>query len=67
MFRKEPSVTRNELARTNAKGDLPHALTFFLTSAQRAAALRALKRRDRDRATALLKALRIDGAKGGAQ
>jgi hypothetical protein len=60
-------VTRNDSTRTNAKGDVPHALTFFLTSAQRAAVLRALKRRDKDRATALLKALRIDGVKGGAQ
>ena len=50
-----------------AKGDLPHALTFFLTAAQRTEALRALKRRDKDRATALLKALRIDIDKGGAR
>ena len=50
-----------------ARGDLPHALTFFLTSAQRTAALRALKRRDKDRAAALLKALRIDATKGGAR
>jgi hypothetical protein len=39
---------------------LPHPLTFFLTSAQRRAVLRALRRRHRDRATALLETLRID-------
>lgn len=50
-----------------AKGDLPHALTFFLTSAQRTEVLRALKRRDNNRAAALLKALRIDNTKGGAR
>lgn len=60
-------MTRNAQSETRAKGDPPHALTFFLTSAQRAAVLRALKRRDKDRAAALLKALRIEGAKGGAQ
>lgn len=58
-------MTRNAQTETRAKGELPHALTFFLTRAQRAAVLRALKRRDKDRATALLKALRIDGATGG--
>ncbi len=64
---KEPSVARNAQTETPAKGDLPHALTFFLTRAQRAAALRALKRCDKDRAAALLKALRIDVEKGGSR
>jgi hypothetical protein len=46
---------------------MPHALTFFLTSAQRTEVLRALKRRDKDRSAALLRALRIGTKKGGAQ
>lgn len=40
--------------------DLPHALTFFLTKAQRRAVLRALGRHGRDRAVALLRALGLD-------
>ncbi len=40
-------------------GELPHALTFFLTGAQRAAVLRALRRVDADRARALLRVLRV--------
>ncbi|MEZ6242704.1 MAG: hypothetical protein R3B57_06635 [Phycisphaerales bacterium] len=40
-------------------GELPHALTFFLTSAQRTAVLRALRRVDEDRARALLRVLGV--------
>jgi hypothetical protein len=49
-----------------ARADLPRALTFFLTEAQRAAVLCALRRRDSDRSRALLRALRIETpVKGG--
>lgn len=39
---------------------LPHALTFFLSAAERRAVLRALRRFERDRARALLRALGIE-------
>jgi len=39
---------------------LPQPLTFFLTAAQRRAVLRRLRRRDADRAVALLRTLRIE-------
>jgi len=38
---------------------LPHALTFFLTEDERRKVLRRLRRIDKDRARALLRALRI--------
>ncbi len=41
-------------------GELPHALTFFLSAAQRRAVLAGLKRIDGDRARALLRALKIE-------
>jgi hypothetical protein len=40
-------------------GRMPHGLTFFLESRERARVLRALRRFDRDRRTALLRALRV--------
>lgn len=43
-----------------AEGALPHALTFFLTSDQRRAVLRTLNAHHRDRAMALLSALRVE-------
>lgn len=47
------------------RDDLPHALTFFLTGAQRRAVLSKLRRHNAgDRADALLRALRLDGGKG---
>ena len=39
---------------------LPHALTFFLTVAQRSAVLKALRRHHRSREAALLRASDID-------
>jgi len=42
------------------EGVLPHALTFFLSAAQRKSVLDRLRREDRDRARALLRALRIE-------
>jgi len=39
---------------------LPHALTFFLTTDERRRVLAELKRHHRDRRAALLKALRIE-------
>lgn len=43
-----------------ARGSLPHALTFFLTEDERREVLRKLRRIDKDRARALLRALRLD-------
>jgi len=40
-------------------GDLPHPITFYLTTRQREAVLRRLKRHDADRTRALLAALRV--------
>lgn len=40
--------------------DLPHPLTFFLTSRERAAVLRALRERHQCRARALLLALNLE-------
>lgn len=53
-----PAITKPDA------GDLPHPLTFFLSADDRALVLRALRRRDRHRSTALLRALRIDDGKG---
>lgn len=60
-------MTPNASPSNKRADDLPHALTFFLSSDERAAVLRALRRRDKDRSRALLRALRLDGAKGGAR
>ena len=42
------------------RATLPHALTFFLTVAQRRAVLASLRRLHRSRETALLRALDLD-------
>lgn len=47
-------------APAGGQGELPHALTFFLTGGQRAAVVRALRRIDRDRVRALLRALGVE-------
>ena len=52
-------MRRADDANTPTGGHLPHALTFFLTEDERRKVLRRLRRIDRDRARALLKALRI--------
>lgn len=41
---------------------LPHPLTFFVSAGERRAILAALRRRHRDRATALRLALNVNGA-----
>jgi hypothetical protein len=46
------------------EGALAHPLTFFLTADQRARVLGKLRRADRHRTRALLKALRVEAAKG---
>lgn len=60
------SITGGRLATARRKGasagaDLPHALTFFLTSRQRARVVRTLSRIDPRRERALLLALRRPG------
>jgi hypothetical protein len=67
LLEREPTVTDSKRQASCAGGDLPHALTFFLTSAQRTEVLRVLKRRDKNRSAALLRALRIGTTKGGAR
>jgi hypothetical protein len=52
----------------NAETDqLPHTLTFYLSPRERRDVLRALRRRHRDRATALCLALRIERDAGEAK
>lgn len=43
-----------------SRDGLPHALTFFLTVGERREVLRALRGRDPDRRTALLRALGVE-------
>jgi len=45
--------------RPSPEGELPHALTLFLTRDQRRAVLRRLREVDKDRARALLRALGV--------
>ncbi len=63
------SINGGRLATAHRKGasagaDLPHALTFFLTSRQRADVVRTLSRIDPRRERALLLALRRADAAG---
>jgi hypothetical protein len=46
-------------ARPPKRGDMPHALTFFVSADERSAVLRRLRRHGKDRRLALLRALRI--------
>lgn len=53
-------------ATPTAPGDLPEAVTVFVTRSERTLVLRALRSIDPDRSEALLRALGIARAKGGA-
>lgn len=53
----------NRDTRPRPARDQSHPLTFFLTRAERTAVLRALRANCADRATALLRALDLDGGR----
>lgn len=55
-----PSPARPAPPEPVHRATLPHALTFFLTVAQRRAVLKSLRRLHRSRETALLRALDIE-------
>lgn len=55
-----PSTASPKVGTPTPPGELPDAITFFVTRAERNAALRALRAIDRDRGRALLRALGID-------